>query len=92
METELLLHLVSAVDRIEKKLAALDESIPEHEWLSPVEFCKLAGISKEALKYAVQKGRISGEALRNIGTPKRATLRYHRKLALDQYLNGAGAA
>jgi len=92
VETELLLHLVSAVDRIEKKLAALDESIPEHEWLSPVEFCKLAGISKEALKYAVQKGRIYGEALRNIGTPKRATLRYHRKLALDQYLNGAGTA
>ena len=91
METELLLHLVNAVDRIEKKLAALDESIPEHEWLSPVEFCKLAGISKEALKYAVQKGRISGEALRNIGTPKRASLRYHRKLALSQYLNGATA-
>ena len=91
METELLLHLVNAVDRIEKKLAALDESTPEHEWLSPVEFCKLAGISKEALKYAVQKGRISGEALRNIGTPKRATLRYHRKRALDQYLNGVAA-
>ena len=91
METELLLHLVNAVDRIEKKLAELDESIPEHEWLSSVEFCKLAGISKEALKYAVQKGRINGNALRNIGTPKRATLRYHRQLALDQYLNGATA-
>ena len=92
METELLLHLVKAVDRIEKKLSDLEGHAPEHEWLNPVEFCQLAGISKEALKYAVQKGRISGEALRNIGTPKRATLRYHRKLALDQYLNRAGAA
>lgn len=87
MERELLLHLVTAVDRIEKRLAALDESIPEHEWLSPVEFCKLAGISREALKYAIQKGRINGEAIRNVGTAKRHSLRYHRKLALDQYLN-----
>ena len=91
METELLLHLVKAVDRIEKKLSDLEGQTPEHEWLTPVEFCQVANISREALKYAVQKGRISGEALRNIGTPKRATLRYHRKLALDQYLNGAAA-
>lgn len=91
MEHELLLHLVTAVDRIEKKLAALDDSIPEHEWLNPVEFCKLAGISREALKYAIQKGRISGESIRNVGTAKRHSLRYHRKLALDQYLNRAKA-
>ena len=87
MERELLLHLVTAVDRIEKKLATLDESATEHEWLSPVEFMRLAGISREALKYAIQKGRISGEAIRNVGTVKRHSLRYHRKLALDQYLN-----
>ena len=89
MERELLLHLVTAVDRIEKKLATLDDSVPEHEWLSPVEFMKLAGISREALKYAIQKGKIHGEAIRNVGTAKRHSLRYHRKLALDQYLNGA---
>ena len=89
--TDLLLKLIVQVDRIEKKLADLDGSTPEHEWLSPVEFCKHAGISREALKYAVQKGRIHGEAIRNIGTPKRANLRYHRKLALDQYLNTSAA-
>ena len=90
METELLLHLVKAVDRIEKRLSETDGAIPEHEWLDPIEFCKLAGISKEALRYAVQKGKIHGDALRNTGTVKRQHLRYHRKLALDQYLNGAG--
>lgn len=90
--TDLLLKLVAQVDRIERKLAALEGSATEHEWLSPVEFCKLAGISREALKYAVQKGHIRGEAIRNIGTPKRANLRYHRAHALDQYLNRSAPA
>ena len=92
METELLLHLVKAVDRIEKRLDDLDHSIPEHEWLDPVEFCKLAGLSREALRYAVQKGKIHGPAIRNTGTAKRQHLRYHRQLALDQYLNNAAGA
>ena len=86
MESDLLIHLVAAVDRIEKKLAAMDQSTIEHDWLEPAEFCKLAGISREALRYAVQKGKIHGDALRNTGTVKRQHLRFHRVNALNQFL------
>ena len=87
MDQELLLHLVKAVDRIETKLAELDGSRKTHEWLSRQEFLDLAGISEHHLKYAIQKGRIHGDAIRNVGTAKRARLRFHRTRALDQFLN-----
>lgn len=87
MESELLLHLIKAVDRIETKLAALDKSLPEQQWLSSEEFCTLAGITRPQLKYALQKGRIHGEGVQNISTGKRATFRFNRVIALDQFLN-----
>jgi len=87
VETELLLHLVKAIDRIETKLATLDKSIPEQQWLSSEEFCTLAGITRPQLKYAIQKGRIHGAAIQNTSTGKRPTFRFNRTLALDQYLN-----
>ena len=86
MEAELLIHLVNAVDRIEKKLEALEGSTAEAEWLKPDEFMKLAGMTKEGLRYAIQKGTIHGDAIRNVGTAKRQHLRYHRVKAMDQYL------
>lgn len=90
MEAELLIHLMNTVDRIEKKLDALEDQRSESEWLKPEEFCKLTGTTKEGLRYAVQKGTIHGEAIRNIGTAKRAHLRYHRTKAVDQYLKKLG--
>ena len=87
MEADMLIHLVNAVDRIEKQLAALQETQTESEWLSPEEFCKLASITnRENLRWHVRKGHIHGDAIRNIGTTKRQNLRYHRTKALDQYL------
>ena len=86
MEADLLINLLFTVDRIEKKLDALDESRSESEWLKPDEFCKLAGTTKEGLRYAIQKGVIHGDAIRNVGTAKRKHLRYHRTRAVDQYL------
>ena len=86
MEAELLIHLMNTVDRIEKKLDALEEGRSESEWLKPEEFCKLAGTTKEGLRYAISKGVIHGDAIRNVGTAKRAHLRYHRTRAVDQYL------
>ncbi len=86
MEAELLIHLMNAVDRIEKKLDALEDQRTKSEWLKPEEFCRLAGTTKEGLRYAIQKGTIHGDAIRNIGTTKRANLRYHRTRAVDQYL------
>lgn len=86
MEAELYFLLMTAIDRIEKKLDALDDQRSQSEWLKPEEFCRLAGTTKEGLRYAIQKGTIHGDAIRNIGTTKRAHLRYHRTRALDQYL------
>jgi len=86
VEADLLIHLVNAVDRIEKKLEALEGSTTEAEWLKPEEFCKLAGMTKEGLRYAMQVGTIHGDAIRNVGTTKRQHLRYHRVKAMDQYL------
>ena len=86
MEAELLINLLNTVDRIEKKLDAMEEGRKESEWLKPDEFCKLAGTTKEGLRYAISKGVIHGDAIRNVGTAKRAHLRYHRTKAVDQYL------
>jgi len=87
MEAEILLSLASALDRIEKKLDAMERTgTTEAEWLKPEEFCKLAGMTKEGLRYAIQKGTIHGDAIRNVGTAKRQHLRYHRVKAMNQYL------
>ena len=87
VDESLLIHLVNAVDRIEKKLAVLEGTQADLTWISPEDFQKLAGIGPQALKYAVQSGIIHGDALTNIGTVKRHRYRYHRQKALDQYLS-----
>ena len=87
MEAEILINLLNAVDRIENKLDALEGSSTEAQWLKPEEFCQLAGItSTEQLRKCVSRGRIHGDAIRNVGTAKRQHLRYHRVKAMDQYL------
>jgi len=87
MEAELLIQLVSAMDRIERKLDALENSQVESQWLDSKEFCKLAGISSPAnLQMMVRRGKIHGDAIRNVGTAKRQHLRYHRVKAMNQYL------
>ena len=92
VDSTLILHLIKQVDQLHQKLDAIGSVPTEHEWLSAEEFCKLAGISPEALKYAVRTRKIHSEALRNTGTVKKMRLRYHRKLALDQFLKGVPAA
>jgi len=86
MEADLLIHLLQAVDRIEKKLDSLDNSTTESMWITSDDFSQLVGTSKEGLKKAVYRGKIYGDAIRNIGTAKRATFRFHRTKAVDQYL------
>ncbi len=86
METDLLVHLLQAVDRIEKKLESLESSTHESQWMKAEEFSQLVGTSVSALQKAVSRGKIYGDAIRNIGTAKRATFRFHRTRAVDQYL------
>lgn len=86
MEAELLISLLNTVDRIEKKIDALEGQRGESEWLKSEDFCKLVGINSHGLRHAIQKGKIYGDAIRNTGTAKRAYLRFHRTKAVDQYL------
>ena len=86
MEADLLVHLLQAVDRIEKKLESLESSTHESKWMKAEEFSQLVGTSVSALQKAVQRGKIHGDAIRNIGTAKRSIFRFHRTKAVDQYL------
>lgn len=78
---------------IEEKLARLivlheGRAAKEEAWIDSKSFCAAVGLKdKHALHYAMAKGVISGDALRNIGTAKRPRYRFHRRLAVDQFLS-----
>lgn len=80
------------IDRLETLIGLYERQIPkvEETWIDSREFCRMTGIpNKAALHYAMSKGVISGDALRNIGTAKRPRYRFHRRKAVDQFLNRA---
>ena len=77
-------------DRLSKLESLIQSSLQEQSeatWLDSKEFSKYAHISQQALRYAMEKGVLHGDAIRNIGTPKRPRYRFHRNKALDQYMN-----
>lgn len=80
------------LDHIEKQLNQLIQALspekPESDWVDSREFCRLVGLKdSKALVYQMSKGVLHGDAIRNIGTAKRPRYRYHRKKAVDQFLN-----
>jgi len=83
----LLIDMANRLARMEQLMEAHFQEQEQSEWLSPAEFCKLVNTTNDGLRNAVRKGRIHGDAIRNIVTAKRARLVYHRKKAVDQYLN-----
>ena len=87
METDLLIDISNRLARLEHTLEQFIGEKQESEWLSPPEFCKLVNTTSDGLRNAVRKGRIHGDAIKNIGSVKRARLVYHRVKAVDQYLN-----
>lgn len=87
METDLLLDISKRLARLELVLEQFVGDQQESEWMTPAEFCKLVNTTSDGLRNAVRKGRIHGDAIKNIGTAKRARLMYHRAKAVDQYLN-----
>lgn len=73
---------------IKRLLRELQSGTPETEWVDSREFCRLVGLKDpKALTYQMSKGVIQGNALRNIGTPKRPRYRFHRSRAVDQFMN-----
>jgi hypothetical protein len=85
-------ELLNRIDSLERKLdrilAAVDTSPPEGDWVDSTEFCRLVGLSdRKALTYQMSKGVLGGAAIRNIGTVARPRHRFHRRKAVDQFLN-----
>ena len=86
METDLLLHVIQSLARVEEKIDAMQKTKSESTWMNSEEFSQLIGTTRTAVQKAVEKGKIHGDAIRNIGTAKRGTFRFHRIKAVDQYL------
>lgn len=85
---EVLNRLDDLERKVDRLLQALTPTAPESDWVDSREFCRLVGLSDpKALVYQMSKGIIHGDALRNIGTPKRPRYRFHRRKAVDQFLN-----
>lgn len=84
--TEVLYRL----SRIESILETMCRAQEQHsEWIASEEFCRLVGIKMNQLSYYMSQGTPCGTAVRNVGTPKRPRYRFHRKLAVDQFLSRA---
>ncbi|MGA0099661.1 MAG: hypothetical protein ACO3LH_11740 [Steroidobacteraceae bacterium] len=83
-------ELLNRIDTLERKLDLLlaASKTTESDWVDSREFCRLVNLKDtKALVYQMSKGIIHGEAIRNIGTPKRPRYRFHRTKAVDQFLN-----
>ena len=83
-------ELLSRIDTLERKLDRLLSvvQVAESDWVDSREFCRLVNLKDtKALVYQMSKGVIHGDAIRNIGTPKRPRYRFHRCKAVDQFLN-----
>jgi hypothetical protein len=58
------------------------------DWVDSTAFCRLAGIKNHnSLSYFMSKGIFTNKSIRNIGTPKRPRYRFHRRIAVDEFLN-----
>ena len=87
LEKDLLIDMSNRLARLEVVLAQFMGEQQQSEWMTSTEFCKLVNTTPDGLRNAVRKGRIHGDAIKNIGSVKRAKLVYHRVQAADQYLN-----
>jgi hypothetical protein len=88
----------SGLRRLTLTLAAASEPVGgEHrqtdaedrsDWVDSTAFCRLAGIKNQnSLSYFMSKGIFTNKSIRNIGTAKRPRYRFHRRMAVDEFLN-----
>ena len=58
------------------------------DWIDSTAFCRLAGIKNHnSLSYFMSKGIFTNKTVKNIGTVKRPRYRFHRRTAVDEFLN-----
>lgn len=87
--SELHLTVLQRLDDLEIKLNTVLDRLASQEssdWVDRKSACSLLGISDRHLTQLMQKGVIHGDALRNVGTPKKPRYRFHRSRALSQFL------
>lgn len=85
---DVLLRLDHIEQLLYKLTSALAPEESESDWVDSREFCRLVGLKDtKALTYQMSKGILRPDALRNIGTIKRPWYRFHRRLAVDQFLS-----
>lgn len=82
------IQIVERLAALEAKLEALiamTGSQQEAEWIDRKAACALLGVSDRHLRDLIAAGTIYGNAVRNVGTPRKARYRFHRTLLLNQY-------
>jgi hypothetical protein len=95
--------ILNRLDKIEATLGALLRVLAAHpasgdprneetedraDWVDSTAFCRLAGIKNHnSLSYFMSKGIFTNKTVRNIGTVKRPRYRFHRRAAVDEFLN-----
>jgi len=88
MELDVILNRLDSMERYLASLIQAQQVPQQCEWLDSKEFCRVVGLKDtKALMYEVSKGVLHGDAIRNIGTIKRARYRFHRVKAVDQFIN-----
>lgn len=86
-EDALFLRLAELEDKLNRVLREL-QGASEGEWVTARECAQLLGLrDTKSLTYYQSKGVFDQRACRNVGTALRPRYRYHRKLAVDQFLN-----
>lgn len=87
-------EILARLDAIEghlEQLLRLHTPTPESDWVNSTDFCRLVGLKDtKALTYQMSKGIIHGDAIKNIGTPRRPRYRFHRVKAVNQFFNRSG--
>jgi len=73
---------------VQEKRTAEDSSDDRADWVDSSAFCRIAGIKNpNSLSYYMAKGIFTNKSIRNIGTVKKPRYRFHRRVAVDEFLN-----
>jgi hypothetical protein len=81
--------LLARLDELEHKLNRVLEHLDAQEgcdWVDRKGACALLGVSDRHLTTLIERGVIHGEAIRNVGTPRKCRYRFHRRKVLNQFL------
>lgn len=80
--------ILAELGEIKRLLREIKTGRPECDWIDARELCRLVGLrDTKALAYQMSKGIFRVDAYRNVGTVKRPRYRFHRRKAVEQFMN-----